>query len=42
MLRAERSGHGARVYTVTYELTDGVGEMSTISGTVTVPHDQWH
>lgn len=41
LLRAERTGGGdGRVYTVTYELTDGEGVSSTMSATVIVPHDQ--
>ena len=36
LLRAERG----MVYTVTYSATDGSGNKSTASATVTVPHDQ--
>ncbi len=34
------SGKGdGRVYTVTYEVTDGSGNTTTVAATVTVPHD---
>jgi hypothetical protein len=40
-LRAERAGKSdGRVYTITYEATDCVGNSSSVSGTVKVPHDQ--
>jgi hypothetical protein len=40
-LRAERSGAGTdRVYTITVACTDGAGNTSTRTVTVTVPHDQ--
>jgi hypothetical protein len=40
-LRAQRLGSGTgRVYTITYEVTDGAGNSSTCSGMVVVPHDQ--
>ena len=40
-VRAERSGNvGGRVYTVTYEATDTIGNSTEASATVTVPHDQ--
>ena len=40
-LRAERSGTGTgRVYTITYTATDGAGNATSASCTVTVPHDQ--
>jgi predicted extracellular nuclease len=40
-LRAERSGTGeGRVYTVTYRATDGCGNSSLATATVTVPHDK--
>jgi len=39
-LRAERSGTGAgRVYTITYQATDIAGNATTLSATVTVPHN---
>jgi hypothetical protein len=39
-LRAERSGTGeGRVYTLTYEVTDSDGNVSTASVTITVPHE---
>jgi len=39
-LRAERSGKSnARVYTITYMVTDSSGNSSTASATVTVPHN---
>ena len=40
-VRAERSGNvGGRVYTVTYEATDAIGNSTEATATVTVPHDQ--
>jgi predicted extracellular nuclease len=40
-LRAERAGTEAdRVYTITYKATDGCGNSTIVSVTVTVPHDQ--
>lgn len=40
-LRAERSGLGdGRVYTITVECTDGSGNSSESTVTVSVPHDQ--
>jgi hypothetical protein len=40
-LRAERSGAGGgRVYTIRYVLTDGTGNSTGASATVSVPHDQ--
>ena len=40
-LRAERSGTGdGRIYTITYEVTDGCGNVTTQSVTVTVPKSQ--
>lgn len=40
-LRAERSGTGDdRVYTITYEAMDAVGNNTQASVTVTVPHDK--
>ena len=40
-VRAERVGSGGdRVYTVTYEATDALGNATKASATVTVPHDQ--
>jgi hypothetical protein len=40
-LRAERSGNGpGRIYTVTYRARDAVGNQTTATATVTVPHDQ--
>jgi hypothetical protein len=42
-LQAARLGTGpGRVYTITYQATDAVGNSATASGTVTVPHDQGH
>lgn len=39
-LRAERSGKGlGRVYTLTYTATDAVGNQSTLSISIFVPHD---
>lgn len=39
-LRAERMGGGdGRVYTVTYQATDGSGNPATAAATVEVPHD---
>jgi len=42
LLNAEREGKNkaGRIYTVTYSATDGSGNKSTASATVTVPHDQ--
>jgi hypothetical protein len=41
MLRAKREGKNkaGRIYTVTYSATDGSGNKSIASATVTVPHD---
>ena len=41
-LKAKRTGTNlaGRIYTVTYSATDGSGNKSTASATVTVPHDQ--
>ena len=41
-LRAKRAGSNpaGRIYTVTYSATDGSGNKSTASATVTVPHDE--
>jgi hypothetical protein len=39
-LRAERSGQGERVYTITITCRDGRGNTSTKAVTVRVPHDQ--
>ena len=40
-LRAERSGSGSgRIYTLTYLVTNTCGATTTVSVTVTVPHDQ--
>lgn len=40
-LRAERSGLGdGRVYSLSYELTDAAGNVSTATAKVMVPHDQ--
>jgi len=40
-LSAERLGSGnGRVYTVTYRVTDRIGNSAIASATVTVPHDQ--
>jgi hypothetical protein len=40
-LRAERSGHGTgRVYTLTYRATNGCGNTTTATATVTVPRNQ--
>jgi len=40
-LRAERAGGGSgRVYTVEYRLTDVAGVQSTLTSTVSVPHDR--
>jgi len=41
LLRAERAGGGpGRVYTLTYEATDGSGNVGSGVAAVTVPHDQ--
>jgi hypothetical protein len=39
-LRAERSGNGDRIYTITYEVTDNAGNQTTQVATVTVLKDQ--
>lgn len=40
-LRAERLGNGTgRIYTITYTITDNVGNKSTAVSTVSVPHNQ--
>ena len=41
-LKAEREGKNkaGRIYTITYSATDGSGNKSTASATVTVPHDE--
>jgi hypothetical protein len=40
-LRAERSGVGTgRIYTITYLVTDGCGNSTSASATVTVPLSQ--
>ena len=41
-LAAKRAGNNqaGRIYTVTYSATDGSGNKTTASATVTVPHDQ--
>jgi len=41
-LRAKRAGNNltGRIYTVTYYVTDGSGNQTEVSTTVTVPHDQ--
>jgi hypothetical protein len=40
LLRAERAGKSeGRTYTITYNATDCAGNISTVTGTVTVPHD---
>lgn len=41
-LKATRAGTNlaGRIYTVTYSATDGTGNKSTATATVTVPHDQ--
>lgn len=41
-LKAEREGKNkaGRIYTVTYSATDGSGNKTTASATVTVPHDE--
>jgi hypothetical protein len=41
-LKAEREGKSkaGRIYTVTYSATDGTGNKTTASATVTVPHDE--
>lgn len=42
LLKADREGKNkaGRIYTVTYSATDGSGNRTTASATVTVPHDQ--
>ena len=42
MLKAEREGKNkaGRIYTVTYSATDGSGNKTIVSATVTVPHDE--
>jgi hypothetical protein len=42
MLKAEREGKNkaGRIYTVTYSATDGSGNKTIASATVTVPHDE--
>jgi hypothetical protein len=41
LLRAERDGQGpGRVYTLTYQATDGAGNTGSGVADVTVPHDQ--
>ncbi|MDD5056771.1 MAG: hypothetical protein PHQ60_02785 [Sideroxydans sp.] len=40
MLKADRHLKAGRIYTVTYSATDGTGNKTTASATVTVPHDQ--
>jgi hypothetical protein len=43
MVRAERAGGGSgRVYTVTYLVTDGMGNSTETSAELRVPHDQGH
>jgi hypothetical protein len=40
-LRADRNGSGdGRVYTITFRVRDAVGNTSTLTRQVTVPHDQ--
>jgi hypothetical protein len=39
-LRAKRSGHGARVYTITVECKDAAGNSATKTATVIAPHEQ--
>ncbi len=40
-LRAERFGGGdGRIYTITYLATDSMGNSTTVTATVTVPHNQ--
>jgi len=42
-VRAERSGTGTgRIYTFVYRVTDGSGNATEATATVTVPHDQGH
>ncbi|HQR17738.1 MAG TPA: hypothetical protein PK948_05190 [Gemmatimonadales bacterium] len=42
-VRAERSGTGSgRVYTFVYRVTDGSGNSTDATATVTVPHDMGH
>ena len=42
LLKAEREGRSkaGRIYTVTYSATDASGNKSSVSATVTVPHDE--
>ena len=39
LVRAERSGNGDRVYTVTYKVTDNAGNTVTTSQDIVVKHD---
>ncbi|MEH7417371.1 endo-1,4-beta-xylanase [Neobacillus drentensis] len=39
LVRAERSGSGDRIYTVTYKVTDNVGNSTVTAQTITVKHD---
>ena len=40
-LRAERDGNGnGRVYTITLQVTDASGNVSTATAKVTVPHSE--
>ena len=39
-LKAEGKSKAGRIYTVTYSATDGTGNKTTASATVTVPHDE--
>ncbi len=42
-VRSERSGTGSgRVYTFVYRVTDGSGNSTDVTSTVTVPHDMGH